>query len=84
MGAASYDVIGVPGRLVGVLTDLCPGVHLMSPPHLTPSCGLRRSRFSERSKLPVGNHRPLGTNGYTTFWGTNAHGERSACPPGHG
>jgi hypothetical protein len=44
----------------------------------------RRGRFSERHKLPVGNRRPHGTNGYTTSWGTNAHGELSACPPGSG
>jgi hypothetical protein len=50
-----------------------------APPH-----ALRRSRFGERHKLPVGNRRPHGTNGYTTSWGTNAHGELSACPPGHG
>ncbi|AOS64900.1 hypothetical protein BKA25_001341 [Actinoalloteichus hymeniacidonis] len=46
------------------------------------SSTLRRSRFSERHKLPVGNRMPPGTNGYTTSWGTNAHGELSACPPG--
>ncbi|GAB3494938.1 hypothetical protein [Nocardiopsis coralliicola] len=43
---------------------------------------LGRSRFAERHKLPVGNRRPLGTNAYTTCWGTSAHGELSACPPG--
>ncbi|GLU47815.1 hypothetical protein [Nocardiopsis ansamitocini] len=42
----------------------------------------RRAWFTERHKLPVGNPRPHGTNGYTTSWGTNAHGELSACPPG--
>ncbi|APC35391.1 MULTISPECIES: hypothetical protein [Nocardiopsis] len=41
-----------------------------------------RSRFAERHKLPVRNPRPLGTNGYSTSWGTNAHGELSSCPPG--
>lgn len=49
-----------------------------------PSCALRRSRFGERHKLPIGNRLPLGTNGYTTSWGTNAHGELSSCPPGPG
>lgn len=44
---------------------------------------LRRSRFTESGKPPVGNCLPLGTNGYTNTWGTNAHGELSACPPGH-
>lgn len=43
----------------------------------------RRSRFTESGKPPVGNCLPLGTNGYTNTWGTNAHGELSACPPGH-
>lgn len=42
----------------------------------------RRSRFAEAEKPPVGNRRPHGTNGYTTSWGTNAHGELAACPPG--
>ena len=37
---------------------------------------LRRSRFTERGKPPVGNCLPLGTNGYTNTWGTNAHGEQ--------
>jgi hypothetical protein len=41
-----------------------------------------RSRFSERHKLPVRNPLPRGTNGYSTSWGTNAHGELSSCPPG--
>ncbi|MEU0493733.1 hypothetical protein ABZ249_31285 [Nocardiopsis sp. NPDC006139] len=41
-----------------------------------------RSRFAERHKPPVRNPRPLGTNGYSTSWGTNAHGELSSCPPG--
>ncbi|MGW8529485.1 MULTISPECIES: hypothetical protein [Nocardiopsidaceae] len=39
-------------------------------------------RFAERYKISVRNPRPLGTNGYSTSWGTNAHGELSACPPG--
>lgn len=43
---------------------------------------MRRSRFTESGKPPVGNCLPLGTNGYTNTWGTNAHGELSACPPG--
>ncbi|WP_211718032.1 hypothetical protein, partial [Nocardiopsis sp. MG754419] len=60
------------------------GAHRMIPSAIAPACRLRRSRFGERSKLPVGNRRPLGTNGYTTSWGTNAHGELSACPPGRG
>ncbi|NKZ00413.1 hypothetical protein [Nocardiopsis alborubida] len=41
-----------------------------------------RLPFTERHKLPVRNPRPLGTNGYSTSWGTNAHGELSSCPPG--
>jgi hypothetical protein len=41
-----------------------------------------RMRFAERHKISVRNPRPLGTNGYSTSWGTNAHGELSACPPG--
>lgn len=43
---------------------------------------MHRSRFTESGKPPVGNCLPLGTNGYTNSWGTNAHGELSACPPG--
>ncbi|MEE2031237.1 hypothetical protein [Rhodococcus chondri] len=27
------------------------------------------------------NLRPGGTNGYTTSWGTNAHGKMAGCPP---
>ncbi|BAH48270.1 hypothetical protein ROP_00230 [Rhodococcus opacus B4] len=27
------------------------------------------------------NLRPGGTNGYTTSWGTNAHGKLAGCPP---
>ncbi|WP_460770740.1 hypothetical protein [Nocardiopsis nanhaiensis] len=55
---------------------------------MTPNCtaasrSQRRSRFGELYKLPIGNPRPHGTNGYTTSWGTNAHGELSSCPPGH-
>ncbi|APU15859.1 hypothetical protein UA75_19660 [Actinoalloteichus sp. GBA129-24] len=46
------------------------------------SSSLRRSRFAEPHKLPVDHGLPPGTNGYTTSWGTNAHGELSACPPG--
>lgn len=42
----------------------------------------RRCRFAEAEKCPVGHCLPLGTNGYTTSWGTNAHGELAACPPG--
>ncbi|WP_150252354.1 hypothetical protein [Nocardiopsis deserti] len=41
-----------------------------------------RLRFAERHKLPVRNPLPRGTNGYSTSWGTNAHGELSSCPPG--
>ncbi|MFE9246343.1 hypothetical protein [Nocardiopsis sp. NPDC006938] len=41
-----------------------------------------RSRFAERLKVLVRNPYPLGTNGYSTSWGTNAHGELSSCPPG--
>ncbi|MDT0328606.1 hypothetical protein [Nocardiopsis lambiniae] len=41
-----------------------------------------RHRFVERHEIPVRNPRPLGTNGYSNSWGTNAHGELSACPPG--
>ncbi|WP_285730467.1 hypothetical protein [Nocardiopsis sp. ATB16-24] len=41
-----------------------------------------RSRFEERHRILVRNPLPLGTNGYSTSWGTNAHGELSACPPG--
>ncbi|MDE3722616.1 hypothetical protein PWG71_14600 [Nocardiopsis sp. N85] len=41
-----------------------------------------RHRFAERHEIPVRNPRPLGTNGYSNSWGTNAHGELSACPPG--
>ncbi|ASO21648.1 hypothetical protein FHR81_003293 [Actinoalloteichus hoggarensis] len=51
----------------------------MPAPH--PS-SLRRRRFAEPHKLPVDHGLPPGTNGYTTSWGTNAHGELSACPPG--
>ncbi|MER6626047.1 hypothetical protein, partial [Streptomyces sp. NPDC000931] len=56
----------------------------MTTTSTSPSRALRRSRFGERHKLPVGNPRPHGTNGYTTSWGTNAHGELSSCPPGPG
>jgi hypothetical protein len=41
-----------------------------------------RRRFAERYTIVVRNPRPLGTNGYSTSWGTNSHGELSACPPG--
>jgi hypothetical protein len=41
-----------------------------------------RLRFTERNILPVRNPLPRGTNGYTSSWGTNAHGELSSCPPG--
>ncbi|CAL9367594.1 hypothetical protein SUDANB121_00801 [Nocardiopsis dassonvillei] len=41
-----------------------------------------RRRFAERYPIVVRNPRPLGTNGYSTSWGTNSHGELSACPPG--
>lgn len=41
-----------------------------------------RLRFTERHTIVVRNPRPLGTNGYSTSWGTNSHGELSACPPG--
>ncbi|MFD6098399.1 hypothetical protein ACFVWN_29160 [Nocardiopsis flavescens] len=44
----------------------------------------RRLRFAERQRIIVRNPLPLGTNGYSTSWGTNAHGELSACPPGRG
>jgi hypothetical protein len=27
------------------------------------------------------NKLPGGTNGYTTSWGTNAHGKMAGCPP---
>jgi len=43
-----------------------------------------RLRFAERQRILVRNPRPLGTNGYSTSWGTNAHGELSSCPPGRG
>ncbi|MBQ1080000.1 MULTISPECIES: hypothetical protein [Nocardiopsis] len=56
----------------------------MTTTSVKPARELRRSRFGERHKLPVGNPRPHGTNGYTTSWGTNAHGELSSCPPGPG
>ncbi|HEY5854087.1 MAG TPA: hypothetical protein VIW24_08565 [Aldersonia sp.] len=29
------------------------------------------------------NLRPGGTNGYTTSWGTNAHGKLAGRPPRH-
>lgn len=54
----------------------------MTPHHPELSRSLRRDRFAERSELPDEHGLPLGTNGYTTSWGTNAHGELSACPPG--
>lgn len=54
----------------------------MTPNHPELSRSLRRDRFAERSVLPDEHGLPLGTNGYTTSWGTNAHGELSACPPG--
>ncbi|MGW5876934.1 hypothetical protein ACWFMI_10360 [Nocardiopsis terrae] len=56
----------------------------MTRNHTPLPTALRRSRFGERHRLPVGNRRPLGTNGYTNAWGTNAHGELSSCPPGPG
>ena len=31
--------------------------------------------FFEQNRLPGG------TNGYTTSWGTNAHGKLAGCPP---
>ncbi|MFJ9553937.1 hypothetical protein ACIRPH_08975 [Nocardiopsis sp. NPDC101807] len=52
---------------------------LCARPSLT---AIGRTRFAERHKISVRNPRPLGTNGYSTSWGTNAHGELSACPPG--
>ena len=83
MGAASLAAQGVPGRLVGVLTDPCHrSDQRMTPDLSAPDRALRRSRFSEPSVLPDQHGLPLGTNGYVTSWGTNAHGELSACPPG--
>ncbi|GHC71914.1 hypothetical protein GCM10007079_04740 [Nocardiopsis terrae] len=64
--------------------DPYPGAHHMTRNHTPLPTALRRSRFGERHRLPAGNRRPLGTNGYTNAWGTNAHGELSSCPPGPG
>ena len=55
----------------------------MTPNRTSPTRTPRRARFTERADPPEGHSLPLGTNGYTSSWGTNAHGELSACPPGH-
>ncbi|WP_370334022.1 hypothetical protein [Rhodococcus qingshengii] len=42
------------------------------------------TRFHEPSMMFFEeNLRPGGTNGYTTSWGTNAHGKLAGCPPSH-
>ncbi|WP_169542722.1 hypothetical protein [Nocardiopsis valliformis] len=56
----------------------------MTPHHASPVRARRRARFAERPQAPAEHSLPLGTNGYTSSWGHNAHGELSACPPGHG
>lgn len=40
----------------------------------------RALRLPNRPRLDR-NEFPGGTNGYTTLWGTNAHGKLAGCPP---
>ncbi|MGW4480631.1 hypothetical protein [Rhodococcus triatomae] len=53
-----------------------------TPRILPPRCPTRAGalRLPTRPTFDE-NKLPGGTNGYTTSWGTNAHGKMAGCPP---